>query len=128
MTGDIEAVTAREQAWVEALLAGDIAKLETLLSPCFLLVGVRSTGTEPIGRDVWFATLGAMRFHAMALKGVEVSLFGDCALASVYGEWTVDFHGRRIDERFLLTDVWMREAVGWRAVRRHSSPYPKTAG
>jgi ketosteroid isomerase-like protein len=125
MSADVDAVTAREQAWVEALLAGDIAALESLLSPRFLLVGVRSTGTEPIGRDAWFATLSAMRFHAMALDRVEVSLFGGCAVASVNGEWTVDFHGRRIDERFLLTDVWAREAGEWRVVRRHSSPYAK---
>jgi len=29
-----------------------------------------------------------------------------------------------IDERVLLTDVWVRQGDSWQVVRRHSSPVP----
>ena len=32
--------------------------------------------------------------------------------------------GQLIDERVLLTDVWVRVGDGWQVVRRHSSPVP----
>jgi len=36
----------------------------------------------------------------------------------------VRYLGQPIDERVLLTDVWVREEGRWRVVRRHSSPVP----
>jgi hypothetical protein len=32
--------------------------------------------------------------------------------------------GHAIDERVLLTDVWVKFDEGWQVVRRHSSPVP----
>jgi hypothetical protein len=32
--------------------------------------------------------------------------------------------GQLIDERVLLTDVWVRMGDGWQVLRRHSSPVP----
>ena len=32
--------------------------------------------------------------------------------------------GHTIDERVLLTDVWVQIDGGWQVLRRHSSPVP----
>jgi hypothetical protein len=45
-------------------------------------------------------------------------------VATVDAQWKVRYLGQLIDERVLLTDVWVHEAGTWQVVRRHSSPVP----
>jgi ketosteroid isomerase-like protein len=121
---DIETL---ERQFGEAILAKDYAVLETLLAPEYRLVGVRSTGTSDMPRDAWFAGLGRMTFRRFKPRVTSVEVFGDTALATVEGDWTLEFDGRQIDEHFYVTDVWVRRDGGWRIVRRHSSPYQPAA-
>ena len=45
-------------------------------------------------------------------------------VATVDAQWKVRYLGQLIDERVLLTDVWVRVEDSWKVVRRHSSPVP----
>lgn len=36
-----------------------------------------------------------------------------------------EFNDQDIDDDLLITDAWLRDAEGWRAVTRHASPVPK---
>jgi ketosteroid isomerase-like protein len=78
-------------------------------------------------RDAWFAGLGRMTFRRFNPNVTSVEAFGDTALATVEGDWTLEFDGRLIDENFYVTDVWVRREGQWRIVRRHSSPYQAAA-
>ncbi|MDB5492806.1 MAG: SnoaL 3 multi-domain protein [Phenylobacterium sp.] len=125
---DSDEIEALEHRFAEVILAKDMAQLETLLAPEYRLVGVRSTGTSDMPRDAWLAALPGMVFHRFELSVASVEVFGDTALAAVQGSWALDFNGRRIDESFYVTDIWVRREGGWRIVRRHSSPYQPAAG
>ena len=45
-------------------------------------------------------------------------------VATVDAQWKLRFMGHAIDERVLLSDVWVKTEEGWQVVRRHSSPVP----
>lgn len=124
---DVAAVTAREAQWTAALIAADSAALEDLLAPEFQLVGVRSTGVAAVPRAAWLASAPTIVFHKFKTETTSVQLFGDTALATVEGEWDIEFAGRPIREHFYVTDVWVRRAGHWRVVRRHSSPFQAAA-
>ncbi len=125
---DAAEIAAREQALVDALKAMDRPVLEDILAPEFRLVGIRSTGSSDMPRAAWLEAAPEMNFLAFWIDPPRVELFGDTALAGVDGYWRIDLRGRRIDERFLLTDVWLRRDGGWRLLRRHSSPYQPASG
>jgi hypothetical protein len=46
-------------------------------------------------------------------------------VATVDAQWKVRYLGQLIDERVLLTDVWVNDGGRWQAIRRHSSPVPQ---
>lgn len=120
-----EEIERAERAWRDALLAKDEAALQRLLHADFQLVGIRSTGVSAFSRPVWFETLGRMTIRALDVEVTDLTVLDGLAIATVQGSWTLELDGRPIDERFLLTDVWVRGGEGWQVVRRHSSPYPK---
>ena len=120
-------IDGAEQAWRQALLDKDVAVLERLLHPDFQLVGIRSTGVAAFPRRTWFETLQRMTIAALDVTVTDLTALDGVAVATVEGSWTLDMDGRPIDERFLLTDVWVRTGDAWQVVRRHSSPYPRAA-
>jgi ketosteroid isomerase-like protein len=120
---DAQEIEGLENDFSKAILEKDMVRLDALLAPEYRLVGVRSTGTSDMPREAWFAGLGRMTFSRFEPTVSSIEVFGDTALATVEGSWTLEFDGRHIDERFYVTDVWVRRDGQWRIVRRHSSPY-----
>lgn len=117
-----------EHDWERALLAKDLAELDRILASDFVLVGIRSTGTQLITREVWLDTLlHKMRIEAFSASATRVRVYKDSAVVSMEGAWTLTLNGREIDENFLLTDVWVQQGDQWKVVLRHSSPFPKNA-
>jgi ketosteroid isomerase-like protein len=120
---DTQEIESLEDAFSKAIVEKDMVRLDALLAPEYRLVGVRSTGSSDMPRDAWFAGLGRMVFSRFEPAVTSVEVFGDTALATIEGSWALEFDGRRIDESFYVTDVWVRRDGQWRIVRRHSSPY-----
>ncbi len=112
-----------EQALTAALRVSDRAAMERHVAPEFRLVGIRSTGAHDMLRQEWLDVSLGMNFHWIEVDVRSVEVYGDTAIASVEGDWRVDWQGRAIDERFLLTDVWIKRKGAWQLVRRHSSPF-----
>lgn len=125
MGGKAPDVAALEREWREASLAKDEERLRDILHPDFQLVGIRSTGTVAVGVDEWIETLERMDIASLQMKVIDSVVAGSAAVATVDAYWTVRFMGHSIDERVLLTDVWVEGADRWQALRRHSSPVPE---
>lgn len=113
-----------ERAWRDALLAKDEAALRRLIHPQFKLVGIRSTGTVAVDLDQWIEALRRMDIASLEVRVTDCVALSGTIVATVEAQWRVRYLGQLIDERVLLTDVWVRENGGWQVVRRHSSPIP----
>ncbi len=116
-------IEEQEGRLVQALQNKDREGLESLLAPEFRLVGIRSTGSSDMPREQWLAAAPEMSFHRFEVEVKSVEAYGDTAIATVDGYWRMDWRDLKIDERFFLTDVWLRRGGDWQLVRRHSSPY-----
>lgn len=117
-------IAGLERAWRDALFAKDEAALRELIHPQFKLVGIRSTGTVGVGLEDWLAALQKMDIASLDVRVIDSVETEATIVATVDAQWKVRFMGHPIDERVLLTDVWVREGGRWQVVRRHSSPVP----
>ena len=113
-----------EREWRDALFAKDEAALRALIHPQFKLVGIRSTGTVAVGLDDWIGALQKMDIASLEVRVTDSVRIDRTIVATVDAQWKLRFMGHTIDERVLLTDVWVKGDEGWQVVRRHSSPVP----
>ena len=113
-----------EQQWRDALIAKDVDALKRLIHPQFKLVGIRSTGSVAVNLDQWIDALQRMDIASLEVRVTECVALENVIVATVDAQWQVRYLGQLIDERVLLTDVWVRIGDGWQVVRRHSSPVP----
>ena len=116
-----------ERRWRDALFAKDEAALRALIHPQFKLVGIRSTGTVAVGLEDWLGALQKMDIASLEVRVLDSLQVDGTIVASVDAQWKVRFMGQLLDERVLLTDVWVRQGDDWKVVRRHSSPVPPGA-
>lgn len=116
---------ALEEEWRVAVLAKDEVTLRRLIHPDFRLVGVRPSG-EPISIDLdhWIAARVGMDIVALEFDLLETVGDDHALVGTLDARWTVRFMHQCIDERVLLTDVWLRDGDAWRVVRRHTSFVP----
>ncbi len=117
-------VKSLEADWRDALLAKDEDALRQLIHPLYKLVGIRSTGSVAVDLEQWIAALRRMDIVALEVRVTDCVSLENVIVATVDAQWRVRYLGQPIDERVLLTDVWVREDGRWRALRRHSSPVP----
>ena len=124
MGGERADVRALERQWRDALFAKDEARLRALIHPQFKLVGIRSTGTVAVGLEDWLVALQKMDLVSLEVRVMDSVRLDQTIVATVDAQWKLRFMGHEIDERVLLTDVWVKTEDGWQVVRRHSSPVP----
>ncbi len=124
MAADQADVRDLERQWRDALFAKDEATLRRLIHPQFKLVGIRSTGTVAVGLEDWLVALRKMDLISLEVRVMDSVRLDQTIVATVEAQWRLRFMGHAIDERVLLTDVWVQVEDGWQVVRRHSSPVP----
>ncbi len=126
MVADAACVDIRtlEAEWRDALLQKDEEALRRLIHPQYKLVGIRSTGSVAVDLEQWIAALRRMDIAALEVRVTDCVALDNVIVATVDAQWKVRYLGQPIDERVLLTDVWVREDGRWRVLRRHSSPVP----
>lgn len=124
MAGDGADIRELERQWRDALFAKDEGQLRKLIHPQFKLVGIRSTGTVAVGLEDWLVALQKMDLVSLEVRVMDSVRLDETMVATVDAQWKLRFMGHAIDERVLLTDVWVKHDDNWQVVRRHSSPVP----
>ncbi len=119
-----ELIRDLERRWRDVLYAKDEEGLRELIHPQFRLVGIRSTGSVAVDREQWIDALKRMDVASLEVRVTDCVALEHTIVATVDAQWKVRYLGQLIDERVLLTDVWVNEDGRWQAVRRHSSPVP----
>ena len=113
-----------ERDWRDALIAKDEATIRRLIHPQFKLIGIRSTGSVAVNLEQWIEALKRMDIVSLEVRVTECVALDNVIVATVDAQWQVRYMGQLIDERVLLTDVWVSVGESWQVVRRHSSPVP----
>ncbi|MBB3764410.1 nuclear transport factor 2 family protein [Sphingomicrobium lutaoense] len=120
----IDDVKRLEGEWRDALFKKDEAALRRLIHPEFKLVGIRSSGSIAVDLEGWIEALQRMDVASLDVRVTDCVCLDNLLVATVDARWKVRYLGQLIDERVLLTDVWVCCEGDWQVVRRHSSPVP----
>jgi len=102
-----------------------VAAAASLAMDDYVLVGLTSSASCVVTLDQWLHGLADLRIHSYRAEVMQVRAYGDSAVALVQGSWDIVFQGQEIDEDFLVSDLWIRRAEGWKIVLRHLSPWPR---
>lgn len=123
LRADSEAIRALEQQWGQAFLQRDSAALERIVAPEFRLMRAENGTVLFTPRDRWFANAQRMTFQEYEVQVTDVLVSGDTAVATVEGRWKIGRADRTREERFILSDTWVRRDGRWQVVYRHSTPF-----
>ena len=121
-----ELIEAVERQWRDALCAGDMELLRSLIHPRFVLIGTRASGPFTMSRDEWLEAIQRRELVSIKLTVEDATVLDQVMVGTVHAKWCVKYLGREIEDCVLLTDVWVCENDRWQVVRRHSSPVPGT--
>lgn len=125
MTSDSrKLIRSLEGEFRDALLSKDGKRLRSLIHPQFLLIGTRSAGPFTINRDEWLDSVKRREIVSIEVDIRDSIVFDQLIVATIDARWTVRYLGAEIQDRVLLSDVWVLDEGRWRVVRRHSSPVP----
>ena len=119
-----ELIETVERQWRDALCAGDMDLLRSLIHPKFVLIATRSTGPFSMTRDEWLEAIQRRELVSIELTVQDATVLDQVMVGTVHAKWCVKYLGREIEDSVLLTDVWVCEDDRWQVVRRHSSPVP----
>ena len=122
--GPCELIEALEWEWRDALCAKDLDRLSAMVHPNFVLIGSRATGAFELHREEWLDAIQKRELVSIELTIKDATVLDQVMVGTVDARWRVKYLGREIEDRVLLTDVWVFDEGRWRVVRRHSTPIP----
>jgi hypothetical protein len=77
-----------------------------------------------MNRDEWIDAIQRREVAKVDLEIRDASVFDKVMIGTVEARWRIKYLGREIEDRVLLTDVWVLDEGRWCVIRRHSTPAP----
>ena len=119
-TTDEKAVRAVLEKWLDALVRGDMKELERIIAPDYAITANGRLMNRD--QDLEVIKSGRLRFQSATVDSVQVRIFGEAAVVTGIGRYTVTMAEKTssIHERF--TDVYAKREGIWHPVASHSTP------
>jgi ketosteroid isomerase-like protein len=118
---DRAALAQLQHDWMQAVQERDTDRLEEIVGDGFRFTAVH-LNPEPMTRDQW---MGAARdgytILSFAYEHMDIDVFGDTGIVHARYSQVASYQHTPLSNVFRLTDIWHREADGWKVVARHSS-------
>lgn len=116
-----EALLEAEQARIDALVAGDSARLAALLAPG--AVWIHATGRFDPGSAILDSLqTGRLRFSGIRASDVQAMQAGETAVVISCNDIEFEAAGVTHKRRNLVSTTWARLDGGWRLACWHSTP------
>jgi uncharacterized protein (TIGR02246 family) len=110
-----EAVLQRDEEMAQAVVAGDLKRLEDVYAPDYVYVGSEGRQITRAERLEAFRT-GRLRYVATKHTDTSVRVYGDTAVVQGVTHSRVISNGREIDGDFRYVGVWVLRDGKWRIV------------
>jgi ketosteroid isomerase-like protein len=121
MTAELEEFTAIENAFNDAMVSNDIARIADCISDDWVLV---TPEAGPVSREGMLDAIGSGRLtHDRMVKTlVRTKVYGDMAVVTGRGQNTGTFRGEPMAADEWITDIYRRIDGRWRCVLTHLTP------
>jgi ketosteroid isomerase-like protein len=116
-----------EQKWMDAMKSGDATSLKRFLAADFTLASGRATETLIDKKQYVAETLRDLKVETYSLEELRVRVYLDTAVVSGRYKQRATMANEDWSGDFVFTDVWIKQAGGWKAVSRHVTRLPTVA-
>ncbi|HUR79441.1 MAG TPA: DUF4440 domain-containing protein [Thermoanaerobaculia bacterium] len=109
------AVMDMEREWGEAMLAGNVAKIENIVADDWTMIdpaGQRTSRAQALD-DL---RSGALKFESSTPGDIKVNVYGDTAIVNGSSKDKGTYKGMDISGDYVFTDVFVKRDGKWRAV------------
>ena len=122
-TVETQAILQRERERYQAMLAGDVSKLDELLSPHLVYT---HASTRRDTKESYLERIGSGFYKYLTLSATEeqVVVIGSTALVTGRLTTEVVVNQMRRTLNNMVLGVWVREDAGWRFVAYQPTPLP----
>ena len=111
-----------ERRWTAAFQRKDVAEMQRFLADGYaLIIAVQGERLQIVPRNAWFESLEDYQIEDAAIDQIYVRAYGDVAVAVMLWRQKASLRGADRSAQFTLTDIWVKQANGWRLAERHSS-------
>jgi ketosteroid isomerase-like protein len=118
---DRAALAQLQHDWMEAVQKRNMDRLEEIVGAGFRFTAVH-LNPEPMTRAEWMAAAReGYTILSFAYEHMDIDVFGDTGIVHARYSQVASYEHTPLSNVFRLTDVWHREADGWKVVARHSS-------
>jgi ketosteroid isomerase-like protein len=118
---DRAALAQLQHDWMEAVQKRNMDRLEEIVGAGFRFTAVH-LNPEPMTRAQWMAAAReGYTILSFAYEHMDIDVFGDTGIVHARYSQVASYEHTPLSNVFRLTDVWHREADGWKVVARHSS-------
>lgn len=121
MTRDEAALAAAEEAFSEAMISNDPARIRRCISPDWLLV-TPERGPVPGAAVLDAIDSGVLVHDTMTKQGLLVRLLGETGFVTGRGQNTGWFRGEPISADEWITDIYRRVDGRWLCELTHLTP------
>lgn len=118
--GDEQAIMRMEEEWTNALVKGDLAAIDRIVTSDWML-------TTPTGqlltKEQADADLksGTLKFESVKTDDLKVKVHGDVALVFGLETEKSTFRGKDMSGQYRFTDVFLKRAGRWQCIATHVS-------
>ena len=120
----VQAITKIEHRWADALLKGDVAAMDQIESPAYMLSDPDGNLSNRADNDSDFAS-GAEKYSAFSFDDMKVNVFGDTAVVLGLETEKSTYKGQDTSGQYRFTDVFVRQNGAWLAVATHVTKVAK---
>jgi homoserine O-acetyltransferase len=118
----VQEVEDAERRLIAAISARDLEAYDQLVADDYVVL--RPTGNQTKAQVMADYRASALEYRALAIRDVEVRVFGETAVLSAWTEGTRVEKGRETPNRVRYLRVWHRRDGAWRAVVQMATPVP----
>lgn len=108
--------------WLDALEHNDLARLERIIAPDYRITASAEGRVMDRTEDLAPIASGDVKFESAEASEIDVRVFGDTAVVTGIGKFSVMLKGKplTVEERF--TDVYVKRKGRWQPVASHMTP------
>jgi ketosteroid isomerase-like protein len=111
-----------ERRWTAAFQHKDVTEMQRYLADGYaLIIAVQGERLQIVPRNAWFESLEDYEITEAGIDQIYVRMYGEVAVVSMLWRQKASLHGADRSAQFALTDIWVKQANGWRLAERHSS-------
>ena len=109
-----------EKEWGTAIQNQDASQMNRFLSENYFLAKATADQTIAVTpRDAWLENLKIWMIASVQLNDISVHIYGETAIVLMLVTQKATLRGQDRSGQLMVTDIWVRQADGWRVTERH---------